>query len=1172
MSPGSQPLPHPPGTIAEGVQIVPEYRLEKRLGKGGFGEVWKAIGPGKVPAALKIILVKDSEAGQREFRSLDLLRNLRHPNLLPIQGYWLLDDVGQVINDDRPPSTLVIAMLLGGKNLRQRLSECQQAGFLGIPPDELLEYMRDAAKGIDFLNRPIHQLGDRLVAIQHRDIKPQNLMIVGGGLMVADFGIAGVMESSHVHTEHAAMTYAYAAPELFDHSASAWTDQYALAITYCQLRAGRLPFADKITSTQIMSVHIKGTHDFSGLTTPEIEVLKRATARIPEQRFASCLEFVSRLEAAVQTADSAPTVHMERRSDQHNSTPKGDSAETEGTAAFTPSYAEHLHATKDSTRNKTVPVQSKDSGRRSWLLGGSLAGLVAMGVLVAGLISWQQGVFDPPQAETKVEKEVVVQSTPPVPFPENGEGKTKTPPKTIQPAPTLDDLLQRARGRATTSLNDHLYDDVVLALEPVFQANRQESGDFMLRGKARLALADAGTTPEENYQQAAADFAAANSPLFQGKALACLGTWLVKFGKPQLAIPQLQEALRLQGKTPADFRLQLTLCEAHLAAKDAAAAMQQAESALEELGDEVDGHREIAARLHFTAALAGMALAEGPPPNAQAAGWDQKTEKHFQQAIALAMAAQLDDLAIWQSELSAFRKLPRMIAREEMRLAELRIVELTKELEKSPDDSARLLELAELEKKTDREKPAAAHFARGYGLRAIELAGMRKLEEATQAASQAVQHDPNLAIVQYAQAVVAIQANRHQEALPFLDAAITKTPDGDAARWQYLATRGRTLAEIAAGGGTRQDWQRARTDLEAAIATFPNADALLANRSAPAPAAAASRGELAGLYFSLGSSLRALAQLDSRPDTGLLEKQDQAFLAARTLDEKDVRYALAAGQSLLQHARAVASSEAASLLTNSGELLSQALELDSKLAAAHNSLGECLLLKGQVAAAQAEFEKAVETGEKEPVAARYDFYLNLCDAYLRPPRNDAKALAAADRAVALDSKDAQGHFHRGLALRNLARNTEAVAAFEEALVHQPKHVFALLAKSKLIVETETSTQRQLDQADRDIETAFAAAATEAQKAEAHYVQSLASLKLHLAHADDRALAEPALLKTERELLLAVTIAPANGIYAKAAADLFEFAASYSWSNAQRQADSDKLQQEWKKIRKPIATK
>jgi len=54
--------------LGTGVEIVPEHFLEKRLGKGGFGEVWKAIGPGKVPVALKIIEVKDSTAGARRFR------------------------------------------------------------------------------------------------------------------------------------------------------------------------------------------------------------------------------------------------------------------------------------------------------------------------------------------------------------------------------------------------------------------------------------------------------------------------------------------------------------------------------------------------------------------------------------------------------------------------------------------------------------------------------------------------------------------------------------------------------------------------------------------------------------------------------------------------------------------------------------------------------------------------------------------------------------------------------------------------------------------------------------------------------------------------------------------------------------------------------------------------
>jgi serine/threonine protein kinase len=73
--------------LVDGLQIVPGYHLEVRLGKGGFGEVWRAIGPGKVPVALKIIAAKGSKSSEREFKSLELLRELRHPNLLPVQAY-----------------------------------------------------------------------------------------------------------------------------------------------------------------------------------------------------------------------------------------------------------------------------------------------------------------------------------------------------------------------------------------------------------------------------------------------------------------------------------------------------------------------------------------------------------------------------------------------------------------------------------------------------------------------------------------------------------------------------------------------------------------------------------------------------------------------------------------------------------------------------------------------------------------------------------------------------------------------------------------------------------------------------------------------------------------------------------------------------------------------------
>ena len=78
------------------------------------------------------------------------------------------------------------------------MAECQAQGLDGIPVDELLRYMEEAAKGIDFLNSPRHDLGEGPVAIQHCDIKPANIMLTGDSVMICDFGVAIFpQQSSH---------------------------------------------------------------------------------------------------------------------------------------------------------------------------------------------------------------------------------------------------------------------------------------------------------------------------------------------------------------------------------------------------------------------------------------------------------------------------------------------------------------------------------------------------------------------------------------------------------------------------------------------------------------------------------------------------------------------------------------------------------------------------------------------------------------------------------------------------------------------------------------------------------------------------------------------------------------------------------------------------------------
>src|SRR5262249_58043669 len=95
----------------------------------------------------------------------------------------------------RSETYLIIAMELADRTLADRLKEARESGLPGIPVPELLEYLRAAAKGVDYLNQP-HPLveGRDPLRVQHRDIKPANILLVGDGVKVADFGLARVLE------------------------------------------------------------------------------------------------------------------------------------------------------------------------------------------------------------------------------------------------------------------------------------------------------------------------------------------------------------------------------------------------------------------------------------------------------------------------------------------------------------------------------------------------------------------------------------------------------------------------------------------------------------------------------------------------------------------------------------------------------------------------------------------------------------------------------------------------------------------------------------------------------------------------------------------------------------------------------------------------------------------
>src|SRR5437867_3488403 len=176
---------------------LPGYRLIEPLGTGGFGEVWKCEAPGGLFKAIKFVygnlnsLDVDGARAEQERSALQRVKEVRHPFVLSLERIEEVD------------GELLIVMELADKSLHDLYVECQSAGLVGIPRDDLLRYMRDTAEGLDYMNEK-HNL-------QHLDVKPRNLFLQGDRVKVADFGLVKQLELASSSGLLGAVTSLYAA-------------------------------------------------------------------------------------------------------------------------------------------------------------------------------------------------------------------------------------------------------------------------------------------------------------------------------------------------------------------------------------------------------------------------------------------------------------------------------------------------------------------------------------------------------------------------------------------------------------------------------------------------------------------------------------------------------------------------------------------------------------------------------------------------------------------------------------------------------------------------------------------------------------------------------------------------------------------------------------------------
>ncbi len=252
---------------SEGEVVDGRYRLGKRLGRGGFGDVWRAeelLPDGTTLREVALKLLHGSIASSPDWSAeARIIASLRHPALVTVYS-------AGVLHADRAIPFVAMELLIGD-NLGDLVAGDE--GRVGtVPWRRVLSWAREAAAALDVIH---------LAGVVHLDLKPANLFLADEAIKVLDFGIArqgtarapslrgdqlpiappdelgtaaflvqqageeGVRGAdSQVPTTARAVvgTPGFMAPEIFEEGeASPATDAYALAACVVQLCTGRLP-------------------------------------------------------------------------------------------------------------------------------------------------------------------------------------------------------------------------------------------------------------------------------------------------------------------------------------------------------------------------------------------------------------------------------------------------------------------------------------------------------------------------------------------------------------------------------------------------------------------------------------------------------------------------------------------------------------------------------------------------------------------------------------------------------------------------------------------------------------------------------------------------------------------------------------------------------------------
>jgi eukaryotic-like serine/threonine-protein kinase len=252
---------------------IGDYIVIKFLGEGATSKVFLVKKDNSL-FALKQLNIIDDELKQRFYREIEILKELKHKNIVSIIDSGIYEEKPFIVMDYVDGDSL--------DRIAPKLNIIQK-----------LDTLISAANGIAYL----HSKG-----IIHRDIKPENILVSKdlSTVKIADLGISKVVYWKPITQEGQILgTPAYMAPELLEgKSDDPRIDIYAFGITMYEVLTHNVPFDGK--PSEIILKHIKEEPKLPSLLNPEIpqaldKIIMKCLEKKPERRYKSMLTLVEDL-------------------------------------------------------------------------------------------------------------------------------------------------------------------------------------------------------------------------------------------------------------------------------------------------------------------------------------------------------------------------------------------------------------------------------------------------------------------------------------------------------------------------------------------------------------------------------------------------------------------------------------------------------------------------------------------------------------------------------------------------------------------------------------------------------------------------------------------------------------------------------------------------------------